>query len=478
MIRSALSTGTRWLRDTAALTGQTLSRIFTPPFDGLGLFCVLFLLWAYLVAPQSFILRGEFIDPDDYMYLDQMLDLLKGQSWFDNVQHRLDPPNGVMIHFSHVTMIPMMLITMFFHLLGFGYRGAATLMAIIYPSFLFGGLLAALRWMASRYIPKDWAGASAYIALSATTLIFALQPGHIHHHGTIVVIVAWALACALRLFDEPERKLWPLLVGGLLALGMTVALEVLPWILLISAWIGLWATTKGGVATRAGLLYSLTLFLGSVAGLLANRGPEHLFTIDLLMYSVVYVILTGGIAITFCGVHLFSNAKAPWRWIAGGLFAGTTGALFLHQFPDLIAGPYGGVSPEVRAIILDNVIEAQPMKSDGTNWLEVSFFVLNAMIALVVSAFLLVKSDKKDRWGLGLHFVMQGAVLALCLFYQRRFAGMCGMLAVVPLTIALYRGWQWVGRNVKGRKRFWAELGLILGVGIGTTVLFPALMDG
>ena len=32
---------------------------------------------------------------------------LKGAGWYDNIQHRLNPPDGVMIHFSRLAMIPM-----------------------------------------------------------------------------------------------------------------------------------------------------------------------------------------------------------------------------------------------------------------------------------------------------------------------------------------------------------------------------------
>lgn len=468
----------QWTRETLKKSGQFATQIFTPPFDGLGLLCTLFLLWVYLVCPHSPILRGEFSDPDDYMYLDQVLDLMKGQSWYDNVQHRLNPPDGVPIHFSHVTMIPMIIVASFFRLLGFGYHGAAMLMAIIYPSFLFGGLLAAVRWMSSRYIPKTWAGISAYIALSCSILTFAFQPGHIHHHGTIVLVVAWALACTIRIFDEPERTLWPALAGAILGLGLTIALEILPWLLIISAWIGLWATATGGKAVRAGLLYALMLFVVSAAGLLATKPPAHLLTIDILMYSVVYVILTGSIAVAFSGLSLFANAKSVWRWLAGGFFAVVTGGAFLHHFPALITGPYGDVAPEIHAIILDNVIEAQPLKDMDTPWIEVGFFALSSFIALIISAYILRRCAKKDRWAWGLYFTLQLVVLLACLFYQRRFSGMCGMLSVMPLTVAFYHGWQWIGRHVQGRKRFWVEIALILSVGFGTNVLYPAVLDG
>src|SRR5580658_5589566 len=86
---------------------RALAPMFRPPFDGLWIACLLYYFWCFLVHPQGQILRGNLPDPDDYMYLDQLLDWLKGQGWYDHIQHRLDPPEGGLIHFSRLPMIPM-----------------------------------------------------------------------------------------------------------------------------------------------------------------------------------------------------------------------------------------------------------------------------------------------------------------------------------------------------------------------------------
>src|SRR5580698_5544272 len=88
-------------------TLRSTGDIFKPPFNGLWLAAVLYFFWTYLVFPHSPVLRGEFPDTDDYMYLNQILDWMKGQGWYDNVQHRLDPPDGVPIQFSRLVMLPM-----------------------------------------------------------------------------------------------------------------------------------------------------------------------------------------------------------------------------------------------------------------------------------------------------------------------------------------------------------------------------------
>ena len=62
--------------------------IFTPPFAALPLAVWIYFVWCFLVYPHSPVLQGNLPDSDDYMYLDQVLDWLRGQGWYDNVQSR------------------------------------------------------------------------------------------------------------------------------------------------------------------------------------------------------------------------------------------------------------------------------------------------------------------------------------------------------------------------------------------------------
>ena len=138
-----------------------LALMFQPPFEGLWAAVLLYYFWCFLVHPQGQILRGNLPDPDDYMYLDQVLDWMKGQGWYDHLQHRLDPPEGGLIHFSRLAMIPMALLTLFFELLGLRPTGAATLMAIFYPLILFAGsalLLAPWRCAGAGFVMPEKLG--------------------------------------------------------------------------------------------------------------------------------------------------------------------------------------------------------------------------------------------------------------------------------------------------------------------------------
>lgn len=457
---------------------RSLGDIFRTPFNGLWLVMTLYFLWTFLIYPGNPLLRGDLPDTDDYMYLNQLLDWMKGQGWYDNIQHRLDPPNGVPIHFSRLAMLPMAGIVSVIEFMGLGPKGSATIMAMIYPVMLFGVFFGVMRWTAESFLPKEWAGVTAFVGFFSTHTIYEFQPGHIDHHGLIVILVALAMGFACRMIQFPERHRWPLYAGLTLAVGMTIALEILPWLLLLSLFLGFWAVVKGGVAARSGLLYSLALFVGSLVCLALTRPPADIFNPDVLTYSAVYVILTAGIAVAFAGVYVTLKAPLAVRVLSGGALASIGGYLFLHNFPDLVSGPYGGIDPALSRIILDEIIEAQPFKQPENSWLDIFWIMGNAFLAVPLCLSFFLKAESGRRWQWGLLLLLLSVGVALTLFYQRRFAGMATMFQIIPLAALLQRGWLSVGARWRGRKQFFAELGLILLAGPLLAILLPALYDG
>ncbi|MER2520200.1 MAG: hypothetical protein ABTQ34_05875 [Bdellovibrionales bacterium] len=425
-------------------------------------------------------------DTDDYTYVNQVLDWLKGQGWHDNVQHRLNPPQGTPIHFSRIAQLPMAGLVSLLEFCGFGPKGAATIMALIYPAFLFAGFCAAMRWLARCFVPNRWSGASAYIALFATATLFMFQPGHIDHHGLNILLITLSLGCAARMIRDPARSVWGFGAGAFLALSLTIALEVLPWLLLISGWVGLAALARGPLAARQGLAFGVALHFGSLVGLLLTRAPHALGTLDALSYSMTYVLLTGGIAFTLVVIALAWTVKFPRSvvWLIGVVVPVSFGTLFLHRFPELLVGPYGGMDPALSQIILGVINEAQPLKSSQATWLDVSRNSSGALIALVaLGVFLWRDKDAQARWRWALLALILVGAMGLSIFYQKRYMAAMGMASIVPLLALLQRGWgrlsAWrVDDSRQARTKVLCELGLLLLVGPLPSVIYPAVLDG
>ncbi|MDR3424233.1 MAG: hypothetical protein P4M13_04020 [Alphaproteobacteria bacterium] len=486
---------------------RSLTALFKPPFNGLGLVVVLYFAWAHLVYPHNDVLRGNLPDPDNYMYLTQTLDWLKGQGWYDHVQHRMNPPQGVVIHFSRFTQIPLAAGILFFEELGLPARGAAMLTALIEPLILLGVCLGVLRRTAARVVPKRWAGASAYVALFSLTLMYEFMPGQVGHHEPVIILVILCLGLVLRLFEEPENIWLGAVIGFILAFTLMIALESLPWALLLAAYLGVWSLKRGGDAARSGAAFALAFLVGNVVCLFLTRPLATVFDADILTYSIVYVVLAAAITMPFVGVALVPTkpssprmrgsifastgsrprrwipafagmTKEKWiRWLTGLSLAALSAAFFLHLFPQLAFGPYGAIDPRLVPILLDTAENAKPILKTENGWAH--FYNLMSMGALALCAalafFWRAKDTDREKWGVIV--LLLASSIGLTIFYQYRFLGMESALAVIPLTALLQRGWGWIGNNLRDRKKAFAEIGLLLAIGPLPAVLIPALYD-
>ena len=126
--------------------------------------------------------RWNLSDPDDYLYLVQALDWLNGQSWFDLIQHRMDPPQGTFIHYSHLLSG---FYAGFIFLLQpfFGATSAALITAAILPPVYLALLFFSVRWLAQVMIAPKWGDLTAYILFFSTAIMSQFVCGAIHHHG-------------------------------------------------------------------------------------------------------------------------------------------------------------------------------------------------------------------------------------------------------------------------------------------------------
>src|SRR5476649_2246692 len=67
--------------------------------------------WALFAGISLWLTHGPIqLDTDSAMRLVQVRDLLHGQSWFDTVQHRMNTPYGLPMHWSRLVDAPLALL--------------------------------------------------------------------------------------------------------------------------------------------------------------------------------------------------------------------------------------------------------------------------------------------------------------------------------------------------------------------------------
>lgn len=450
--------------------------IFAPPFHYFLAVVWGYYLLCFLIVPSSQILGGNLPDPDDYLYLTQALDLLKGQGWFDPIQHRMNPPVGTFIHFSHLLAgfyaLPIGWLTPLFG----DAQSAAIVVAAILPLVFFAFFLLALRW-AARPLLGDWAGLTGFIVLFASYVMFLFSPGHVDHHGLETLLAIFSLGCAIYTIREPERWHWPILGGYTAALSLVIGLEALPFVAVLTAAIGLWATFRGGRAALAAFCFALTLFIACYGFLLPTRAPDHLFEEDYLSYSIIYVALTGGMALCFTALVALTRLPCALRVVIMGLLAGVIGGGFLYHFPMLKAGPYGGMDPALAKIMFDSISEALPVIRSDSSWIDMALALVWPAMAIAATAWFLAVR-RTERWIWALQLLVLGAMALLAAFYQCRFLPYAQVLSVIPLTMALREAWLALPRRFAGCSLCAARLGVLLLAAPLPMVFLPALNDG
>ncbi|MDR3449383.1 MAG: hypothetical protein P4M15_06500 [Alphaproteobacteria bacterium] len=456
----------------------SVARVFAHPFDGLPLVLWCFVVLSYIAMPRNPVWLGDLPDPDDYTYLTQTLDWLQGQSWFDLTQHRMSPPEGVAIHYTRFAQMPMAALIMMFRAFHYTWQGAALLTSYLLPVIYLAIMFTALRWVAEKFVGVGWARLTTFIVLFAPPLMFKFAPGQVDHHGLEAILTMLAVGCAARMFAHPARIGWAVAAGVVLALAMAIALEVLPWVLLISALIGLWVTVEGVKAARAAASFGLTLFIASAWLLTLDRAPADIFTQDMLAYSIVYVDLAGGIALALLAACAFARVEnIKLRFALSGIVAVVLGGIYLRHFPALFDGPYGAMDAKLAVLFFGNLQEAAAMATQY-GFYKNFLYVAPLLLGLVVCFQNMRRAQDGKRWSWALLALLLAAATALALFYQMRVLMYAQIFAVIPLVAFVEQGWAWLSAHTQGRRRFWAEIALVLIVGPLPAILLPALQDG
>ena len=218
-------------------------------------------------------------DPDSFLRLVQVRDLLAGQGWFDLVQHRMDPPGGALLQWSRLIDAPIAGLILLGNVFGDGERFALTVWPVLLLLPMMGGVAAIGGRLGGR------AGAVWTLVLSLFFLnpLFIYLPTDIDHHNAQVALMACAVALALRI---PDGARFGFFTGCVSALTLAVGLEMLPHVALIGAFIALhWAWT--GKAGRPVAAYGATLAAAPVYLYLATASPAAAWACDSLSWAFI-----------------------------------------------------------------------------------------------------------------------------------------------------------------------------------------------
>ena len=370
-------------------------------------------------------------DTDDNMRISQVRAWLHGQGWYDLRQYRLNPPQGFDIHWSRLVDLPLAAIIVIVRpfLGGKIAEQAAVALAPLIPLLLtmVSAALAARRLVHPRAI------LGAALVLCCQVALDQFKPLRIDHHG-------WQLAFLMTTIAglaDPERRRGGVTVGVASALSLVIGLELLPYIAVAGASIGLrWI---GHREARPRLVaYAASFGIASALGFAlfasyANRAP----LCDALTPVWLSTILAG------CGALLLLSQLDPARWpvrlALAAVAAGAVAAFYWLTWPQCHGRPEN-VSPELYRLWLSNVREARPLHQQ--NWDTIIADLTLPAIGLIGAAWGIWRARGRETVYCWLSIVVLSLFSVGMLFWQVR-AGPAAQL--IGVTGAAFLGWNLIG---------------------------------
>lgn len=373
---------------------------------------------------------GAFLDTDDAMRMSQVRDFLAGQSWFDLLAHRLDPPAAIPMHWSRVVDLPLAALMKIFGLFA-PPTTAEALTRIAFPLLLLAALYAAVAWTARA------AGALRLAPFLAVALAFLGAPflvqfvaGRVDHHGPQILLLTLATGATLAAF-EPARARLAALAGALAALSLAISLENLPFLALLAAAPALAWIIDGERQRGALVAYALGLAGGLTVLFVATVPPARYFSAacDAFSFAHLSAGLTGALgllALAALGPRLSSRVA---RGVAAAAFGLAPLIVLRAVAPACMGDPFVGLDPVVRAIWLRNVAEVQSLPQ---------YFSHAPSAAIVVAAPTALAALAAFALGLSAHGVARARVWLLAALVgaglAMSFWGVRALTSVAPLV--------------------------------------------
>lgn len=378
---------------------------------------------------------GAFFDSDDAMRAVQLRDFLAGQSWFDLTAHRLDPPDGVVMHWSRIVDLPLAGLDLFFSkFLSPEYAERAT--RLVFPFALLAALFATAGWLGGVLAGAGARRAAIWLTMLSGPMFLQFAPGRIDHHAPQIVTLALAFGFFLQGLD-PGRAWRLAIAAALMALSFAVSLENLPFFVVMIAAPPLLFVVDGRRGPllwfAAGALVAFPAFYGAVN----PRDAWFASACDAFSFvhlAALCVGASGFVVIALLSPRL-STIRA--RLVAVGAAGAATIASVILIAPKCIGDPLGGLDPLLRDLWLSQVVEAKPLFSlyataPGMVVVTAAPVALGLFAALGFAR----KSDgvSRRRWLLAAAVVAIGFAAGM---WQMRVFTSVTPLAMVPLAAAI-----------------------------------------
>ncbi|MEH6626073.1 MAG: hypothetical protein V7739_06510 [Motiliproteus sp.] len=391
---------------------------------------------SYVLTHSTELMQLDLADTDDYMRLHQVVNWIHGANWYDFNVARLNPPEGVVLHWSRLPDLPLAATIEALSPV-FGEQLAIVSAVILVPSLLLL-IMVLLLWFGSRAFDNSETAIIASIYLMACIPVLAkLYPGKLDHHGWQLMLMMALWVCLVQACRQHWKLRYGLAAGVVMALSLWVGLETLPIILVLFTFLTLrWVLGTIGVG-KYSLVMAVSFALGVSLLLPLHRSPAEIWqsSCDNLAINWILPAWLGS------GYFLFLQSMGPrLKRTASRLFSAFAGALvcmliLLAVYPScLFEGPYGQLSPLLQQEFLSQITEVKGalyyLNSDPT-----AFVLFLGFPMLVLVAHLFVRTTPRKDLAHQLTLVLLISTFVLSFWQLRCVIFAC--LFAIPLGARL-----------------------------------------
>lgn len=393
-----------------------------------------FSLWQALVAaPLTY--KYDF---DSLMRMQGVIDLLQGQGWYDHIQHRLNPPNGVFIHWTKPVDVLLLLLAL--PLSAFMPIQTAVLISAAFVPPVFMVISVYLLLWAARPL-KVAASVQLYLLLvcaAAPVYWGVFSAFAVDHHFLLITLSIATTALMMHLLSAAEifLKKYSLTLGAVIGLGIWVSPEFMVFAGVCLAYLGCcWIGNPERYRfVLPDILKTITFVL--FLGVLWERRP--LWAIEHDTVSIVHVTffaLLTLLSMLLKRFHALHSGMARFQGAALGV-ALIIGLMEL-VFTGFHRAHYNHVSAFVDENLLAHIIELQGLfDAQGKNLLV--FYAYIYVFILGIGGFLSKRVRAIWRANAAPYFflfVTSIAILYMAMLQQRWLAYSIAPMALFSMAV-------------------------------------------
>ena len=376
-------------------------------------------------------------DPDNYMRLAQVRDWLAGQSWWDVTQYRINPPEGLTMHWSRVADLPVAAaIKMWEAIVG---RNDAEWLAVstVPPALLLAACCCIAR--AGHNLFGIRAAIFAIVAAAWTPQFMAeFIPGRIDHHGLQVLLLAASLAA----ITGEERVRNGIIAAFSASASLMIGLEAAPYYVIIAIWlVGRWALNGARHhAMMFGFTAGMACFLAAMY--LSTVSPSNWAraTFDEVGRGHLIIIVCAAALLAGLAYQADLSTRTRVKILA---FVSAVGVALLFTFPEVVMPPYNEVDPLMQRLWIENIIETKSFVDVwSTSPLEAIAGVQSPIFLILALALLAMGGARKDFSILLALLVIVGLALRIWQYRGGAIASVCLIIASGWVLAAAWKKWR------------------------------------